>query len=151
MNNSICGYCNTEFSGETCPNCGYNISARRPYKNVITDKKYKEQIADTAIAILVNNNLISMKKDLKHLIVKFGYLLLNEKTNELHTLIKVMPPKKMFQKQKVFYLGSQEGKLLLLNEMFTEELYIKTKTRMLTLHQVDLNTINERDYGMELY
>ena len=98
MNNSICGNCNTEFSGETCPNCGYNISARRPYKNVITDKKYKEQIADTAIAILVNNNLISMKKDLKHLIVKFGYLLLNEKTNELHTLIKVMPPKKMFQK-----------------------------------------------------
>ena len=103
---------------------------------------------------MANDKLISLDKDLKHLVVEFGYLLLPENSNnvsDVKTLLKVMPPKKMFQSQKTYYLATQDGKLLLLNERFNEAIFRKISNDVLLMHKVDLNTIDKKDYTMELY
>lgn len=152
MNNIIiCKNCGYSFSGESCPQCGYGMNINNSFKNEIQNKKLKENITDAALAILINNKLISLDKDLKHLVVEFGYLLLPEKSDKVATLLKVMPPKRMFQPQRTYYLGSQEGKLLLLNENFNETMFKKISNDMLIMHKIDLNTINKKDYMMELY
>ena len=92
-----------------------------------------------------------MEKDLKHLVIEFGYLLLPEDHNKVSALLKVITPKRIFKEQKVFYLGVQEGNMLLLNEKFDEAMFRKVSHDMLTMHKVDLNTINRNDYLMELY
>lgn len=40
---------------------------------------------------------------------------------------------------------------MLLNEKFNEEMFRKISYDMLTMHGVDLNTINKNEYIMELY
>ena len=42
-------------------------------KNGITDKRLKENFGNLAISLLVQKNLISASKDLRHLMVEFGY------------------------------------------------------------------------------
>ena len=64
VENIICKSCGTQFTGEVCPKCGYNINISKLFENGITNKKYKEHLADSALAILVNNKLISKEKDL---------------------------------------------------------------------------------------
>ena len=154
MNNIICRNCGFAFLGNKCPKCGYNMNISNPDKNVIQNKALKENIADAALSILANDRLISLEKDLKHLVVEFGYLFLPENSNnvsDVKTLLKVMPPKKMFQSQKTYYLGTQDGKLLLLNESFNEAMFRKISNDVLLMHKVDLNTIDKKDYTMELY
>ena len=95
---------------------------------------------------MANDKLISLDKDLKHLVVEFGYLFLPENSNnvsDVKTLLKVMPPKKMFQSQKTYYLATQDGKLLLLNERFNEAIFRKISNDVLLMHKVDLNTIDK--------
>ena len=65
--------------------------------------------------------------------------------------MKITTPKKLFQSQKVFYLGSQAGKLMLLNDSFGEEMFRKVSQDMLLKHNVDINSINRNEYIMELY
>ena len=45
------------------------------FKNEIDNKQLKENLGDAAIAVLTNLKLIKLPKDLNHLIVEFGYLL----------------------------------------------------------------------------
>ena len=42
MNNIICSDCGFEFSGDKCPQCGYNVNVSNPDKNVIQNKALKE-------------------------------------------------------------------------------------------------------------
>ena len=121
------------------------------FDNIISNKAIKEQLADTALALLASHKFISMEKDLKHLVVEFGYLLMPKDCDEVSTLIKITTPKKLFQSQKVFYLGSQAGKLMLLNENFGEDMFRKVSQDMLMRHKVDMNSINRNEYIMELY
>jgi len=120
-------------------------------ENGIKNKQYKEKLADTAIALLVNKKLISMEKDLKNLIVEFGYLLLPENHDEVSSLLKVTTPKRLLQSQKVFYLGVQKGKMMLLTEGFDESTFRKISNDMLNMHKVDLNSLDKKDYIMQLY
>ncbi len=150
MENKICNNCGNEFSGNQCPKCGYNMDITKPFKNVITDKTIKENIADSALAMLVNKNLLSPDKDFKNLTVMFGYLLLSEETNQISSLLKVSTQKKLFRPQKVYYLAVQSGNLILLGNNFNEAMFNKTSVDMLTMHKVDLNTVITKDYVMEL-
>lgn len=120
------------------------------FKNVISNRELKENLADTALSVLANQKLISLPKDLKHLIVEFGYLLLNDKEEPV-AMFKVMPPKKMFQSQKTYYFGTQDGKLLLLNENFNEDTFRKIQNDMFVMHNIDVININRNEYKMELY
>lgn len=127
------------------------INSKKPYENGIKNKQYKEKLADTAIALLVNKKLISMEKDLKNLIVEFGYLLLPDNHDEVSSLLKITTPKRLLQNQKVFYMGVQKGKMMLLTENFDENTFRKISNDMLNMHKVDLNTMDRKDYIMQLY
>ena len=128
-----------------------NVNIENTFNNVISDKALKENLADTALSLLASHKFISLEKDLKHLVVEFGYLLMPKDRDEVSTLMKVTTPKKLFQAPKVFYLGSQSGKLMLLNENFGEDMFRKVSQDMLTRHKVDMTTINRNEYIMELY
>lgn len=120
------------------------------FKNAIKNKELKESIGDAAISLLCNQKLIDTPKDLKHLIVEFAYLFQNDKEEPV-TMIKVITPKRLFNPSKVFYFGSQNGNLLLLNNKFNEEAYKKIQNDMFVMHKVDILSINWNDYKMELY
>lgn len=78
-----------------------NNEVENPFKNIINDKKQKEEIGDTIIAFLENQKLIDMKKELKHLLIEFGYLL-KDNNNEIVTLVKVKTPSKLLKRKKYF-------------------------------------------------
>ena len=120
------------------------------FKNSIDDKQLKEHLGDSALAVLANLKLIEMPKDLKHLIVEFGYLLVKP-DGEICTMLKVMPPKRLFKPQKTYYFGSQDGKLMFLNESFTEETFRKIQSDMFNMHKINYALEDKRKYKMELY
>jgi len=128
-----------------------NVNTENKYDNLISDKGLKEKLADTALALLANHKFISLEKDLKHLVVEFGYLFMPKERDHVSTLMKITTQKKLFQPSKVFYLGTQDGKLLLLNENFGEDMFRKVSQDMLIRHKVDMTTINRSEYIMELY
>lgn len=121
------------------------------FKNVISDKKMKEEIGDAVISLLTNKGLISFPKDLKHLVIEFGYLFVRDGSDIPITMLKVITPKRLFSKQKVFYFGSRDNKLLLLNDSFNENIFRQYQNEMFLMHKVDINTINWSEYKMELY
>ena len=121
------------------------------FENAINDLELKEYFGDAAIALLNNQNLIKLPEDLNHMVVEFGYLFKTEDPTKPCTMFKVVPPKKLFQKERVFYFGSQEGKLHLLNEKFNEDRFREVQKEMFKLHNVDLKDINTNSYKMELY
>lgn len=151
MSTKICRNCGSKVDGNKCFKCGYEVDISNPFKNEIKNKYYKESIADMSLALLIDKNLISKEKDLKNLVVEFGYLLLPNGSDNVCALLKVMPPKRLFEKQRVFYLGTQEDKLLLLNESFNEAMFRKVSSDMLVMHKVDLDEVDRRDYIMKLY
>jgi hypothetical protein len=120
------------------------------FKNSIDDKQLKEHLGDSALAVLANLKLIEMPKDLKHLIVEFGYLLVKP-DGEICTMLKVMPPKRLFKPQKTYYFGSQDGKLMFLNESFTEETFRKIQSDMFNMHKINYALEDKSKYKMELY
>ena len=120
------------------------------FKNVITDLKLKEHFGDEAISLLANQKLIELPKDLKHLVVEFAYLLMNNSEQPI-TMFKVVTPKRLFKQSKTYYFGTQDNKLLLLNENFNEETFRKIQNDMFVMHQIDVININRNDYRMELY
>ncbi len=128
-----------------------SINIDNTFDNIINNRAIKEQLGNAALALLVSHKFISMEKDLNHLVVEFGYLLMPKDSNDVSTLMKITTPKKLFQSQKVFYLVSQGDKLLLLNESFSEDMFRKVSQDMLMRHKVDINTINRNEYIMELY
>jgi len=130
---------------------GINKDLIKEDDNLISDKGLKEKLADTALALLANHKFISLEKDLKHLVVEFGYLFMPKERDHVSTLMKITTQKKLFQPSKVFYLGTQDGKLLLLNENFGEDMFRKVSQDMLIRHKVDMTTINRSEYIMELY
>lgn len=120
------------------------------FKNVIDDKQLKENLGDAALSVLANLKLIELPKDLNHLIVEFGYLFITPK-EEISTMLKVVPPKRLFKPQKTYYFGSQDGKLMLLNETFTEETFRKIQQDMFNMHKVNYALEDKSKYKMELY
>ncbi len=151
MSNKTCRNCGAKVKGKKCHDCGYELEMDKPFKNVITNKTYKENVADTALSILIDKKLISKEKDLKHLVVEFGYLLLPDNTEDLCALLKIITPKRLLSKSKIFYVAIQQGNMMLLDNRFDEAMFRKTSADMLVMHKVDLNTINSKDYIMELY
>ena len=117
--------------------------------NAIEDRELKEYFGDAAIALLNNQNLIKVSDDLKNMVVEFAYLFKTQ--NQPCAMFKVITPKKLFKPEKIFYFGSQEGKLHLLNERFNETRFREVQKEMLKLHNVDLNDINTNSYKMDLY
>lgn len=118
------------------------------FENAITDKKLKEQFGDLALGFLANQKLIELNQGLKHLVVEFGYLFkTNNPNNKFSTMFKVILP----NAEKIFYFGTQDGKLCLLNDNFTEETFKKIQKDMFKMHKVDIDNINLNDYKMELY
>ena len=67
------------------------------------------------------------------------------------TMFKVVTPKRLFKQSKTYYFGTQDNKLLLLNENFNEETFRKIQNDMFVMHQIDVININRNDYRMELY
>jgi hypothetical protein len=122
----------------------------KKFRNEITNKALKENLGDLAISLLVNQNLISLEKDLNHLKIEFGYLLMN-RSDEPVAMFKVTLPKKLFKSQKTFYFGTQEGDLLLLNQEFTEDTFRKVQKDMFAMHGLDIKNENLKSYIMELY
>lgn len=151
MTNKICRNCGAKVKGKKCPKCGYDIEIDKPFQNVITNKTYKENVADTALSILIDKKLISKDKDLKNLKVEFGYLLLPDNTEDLCALLKIITPKRMLAKSKIFYVAIQQGNMMLLDDRFDEAMFRKVSEDMLVMHKVDLNTVNSKDYTMELF
>lgn len=151
MNNDICRNCGKELIDGRCNNCGYTTNISNPFDNVITNRQLKEQVGDSALALLANNKLISLEQDSKHLVIEFGYLLLPKDIDKPAALLKVITPKKLFKASKVFYIALQKGEMMILGDNFNEEMFRKVSTDMLTMHNVDLNTINKNEYIMELY
>ncbi|MDE6142394.1 MAG: zinc ribbon domain-containing protein [Bacilli bacterium] len=151
MSNKLCRNCGAKIKGKKCLECGYDIELDKPFENIITDKNYKENIADIVLAFLIDKKLISKDKDLKHLRVEFGYLLLPENTENVCALLKVITPSKILKKSKTFYLSIQEGNMMLLDNHFDEAMFQKVSSDMLVMHKVDVNNLNKKDYIMELY
>lgn len=116
-------------------------------ENVITDKKIKEEFGDMAISILVNKSELDLKSDLKYLRIEFGYLFKRPNNNTIEAMFKITIPKK----EKVFYFGTQDGELLLLNNQFTEDTFRRIQSDMFSIHNIDVQNINKSDYIMELY
>ena len=121
------------------------------FENVITDKKLKENFGDLAISLLANKGEIDVKSDLKHLRVEFGYLFKRQNQDRFETMFKMILPNKIFKSERVFYFGTQDDKLILLNDKFTEDTFRKIQSDMFSMHNVDAQNLNRRDYIMELY
>ena len=81
----------------------------------------------------------------------FGYLFLKEGGGTPITMIKVLTPKRLFKKQKVFYMGSQDDDFLLFDDSFDENTFRKIQKDMFVKHNIDISTINWNEYKMELY
>ena len=109
----------------------------KPFKNIIDDRKRKEEVGDIILAYLTNQNLI-------------GYLF-QDNDNNIVTLVKVETPSRLFKKNKTFFVAYQENKLMLLTNGFDYVLFKKTSEDMLKMHNVDINSLNKKDYFMELY
>ena len=123
----------------------------RVFQNSILDKQLKENLADAALSLLINNKFIEMKKNsLKNIKVEFAYLFLDFDGNP-SALLKIITPKKLFKPEKVYYFGTQDGKLLLLNEKFTEETFLETKRGMFARHNVNAALEDPNSYKMELH
>ena len=148
MNNSFCKNCGAKLNGNICDNCGYDHNLSNPFKNIITDKKSKEDVGDNVLAYLVNIQKID-QNDFKDIIIEFGYLFLDN-NNVYSSLLKVTIPKKIFKPEKIFYIAIQHKKIMLLENNFNEDLFKKTSHDMLVMHKVDLNTVNQNDYFMQL-
>ena len=112
MDNNLCKNCSSQLEEGTCNNCGYTVRSKETFENGIKNRELKEQLANTALSLLSSHKFISLEKDLNHLVVEFGYLLLSKDSDEVSALIKVVTPKKIFQPSKIFYLGTQGGNRL---------------------------------------
>lgn len=143
---NICQNCGNEFEGNKCTKCGYTVNLENSYKNIINSSEYKEHIADTALSVLANNNLISFENDLKNLRVEFGYLLISD-GGVISSLLKVI----VHNGKRVYYFGISKGQLNLLDEKFNDDMFKKISYDMLTMHKVDINSENPNDYVIELY
>ena len=118
-------------------------------KNGITDKRLKENFGNLAISLLVQKKLISASKDLRHLMVEFGYLFLDNRSGP-QAMFKLTTPKRFLHPQRTFYFGTQNGHLLLLNEQFTEAAFRKIQHDMFIMHGIDAKAVNPQEYLMDL-
>lgn len=92
------------------------------------DKKILEQnLADTALSLLVNKQEIVME-DINNIKIEFGYLLMIE-NHGLEALFKVS------KDINVYYFAAQKDNLTLLN--FNEQQYKETVAYMLKQHKSD--------------
>ena len=70
--------------------------------------------------------------------------------NIYNSLLKVVLPPNELGTSKIFYIGIQDKHIMLLENEFNEDMFKKTSQVMLTMHKVDLNSINKKDYYMQL-
>lgn len=70
-----------------------SINIDNTFDNIINNRAIKEQLGNAALALLVSHKFISMEKDLNHLVVEFGYLLMPKDSDDVNTLMKITTPK----------------------------------------------------------
>ena len=92
--------------------------------NQIQNSRLKENLANAAINILVQNNLVT-QDDFKGLGVDIGYLFTKE-NGELESLFKLMFT------SKTFFFALQEGKLMFLE--IDDQMYDRTVENMKSMH-----------------
>ena len=147
-NDLVCKNCGSKLNGVVCEICGYNSNLSNVFKNIITDKKAKEDIGDHVLAYLLNQKKI-YEQEFKNIIIEFGYLFLDD-NNVYSSLLKVVLPQNTFGSSKIFYIGIQNERIMLLENGFNEDMFKKTSQDMLVMHKVDVNNINKDDYYMQL-
>lgn len=92
--------------------------------NQVFNSELKETLANTAIGILLENNLIT-EEDFKGLGVEFGYMFTTEE-EQLEALFKV------FFGETRMYFAAQKGKLMMLN--ISDDMYAETIEYMKANH-----------------
>lgn len=116
------------------------------YENVISDKKAKEYYGNVALTILSKLGIIKSKKDIDNLAIEFAYIF-KKSENDYPTLFKVITSPRLLNKSKIYYFGTQNGKVLLLKG-FNEEKFKKTQQEMFEIHKVNTTIINWNEYKM---
>jgi len=86
-------------------------------------KETKEFLANNALTILDHSNEMN---EYSNISVEFGYIYL--RNGEYETLFKVTID------QKTIYFAGQRGKLMRLQDVFTEELFQGTTQQMISIH-----------------
>ncbi len=104
-----------------------------------TNSALKEHFGNLAVSLLVDRNFILSPYRLKHLVIEFGYLLITDDSDKACTRFKVILPKKLFKTQKIYYFGTQDDKLILLNGQFTEEIFRSIQNDMFAMHKIDVS------------
>lgn len=97
---------------------------KKTAKDMINDKELKEQLADNALAVLINNGKIS-PQEMAGISVEFGYLMMCD-GHGLEGLFKII------KDDYVFYFAAQVNKLMLVE--ISEEQFISTKQTMINMY-----------------
>ena len=87
---------------------GWGSAENQDVKNGITDKRLKENFGNLAISLLVQKNLISASKDLRHLMVEFGYLFLDNRSGP-QAMFKLTTPKGFCTRSEPSILARKTG------------------------------------------
>ncbi len=97
-------------------------------KNLLSDRQLKENLLDTALSVLVNQQELSLtKEDFTGIEAEFGYLLMIA-DHGLEALFKIK------KDSAVYYFAAQQGKLMLLS--INEAQFQSTVAYMLDYHKV---------------
>lgn len=119
------------------------------YTNAITDKKLKEHVADQALALLLNNGLMT-PGEMPRVKIEFGYLLVSN-SGDVCTLFKVIISRKIvLLMPRTYYFGSSNGNLSLLDSSFTEITFDQVTLDMTKMHPGIDFTANRNSYYMEM-
>ena len=116
-------------------------------KNAITNKELKDKFIKEALKVLKNKKL--MKRNTKNITIEFSYLIINE-NNQAETTLKVVIPKKLFKEEKVYYMSLYNDKLIILQESFSESLFLKLREMKLFFLNEDKEKMNYYDYVIKL-
>lgn len=104
-------------------------------KNLAYDQKLKERLANTAVKMLTDNNIIS-SNDYRGLAVHMGYIFETEEGN-IEALFKVLV------NDKIYYFAAQKGSLMSVN--LSEDLYQQTVEYMEANHPCLSDSLPESD------
>ena len=119
------------------------------YANAITDRKLKEYVADQALAILLNNGLMT-PDEMGRVKVEFGYLTVSN-SEEICAMFKVIISEKIvLLMPRTYYFGTNSGNLSLLDSSFTELTFDQIKLDMVKMHPGIDFMANRNAYYMEM-
>lgn len=97
---------------------------KKTVSNQIDNRELKQNLADSALALLINQKQITME-DMAGIKAEFGYLMKIE-NHGLEGLFRII------KDSDVYYFAAQQGKLMLV--AISEEQYLSTISYMLKQH-----------------